>query len=438
MIKLILVKDWSHFGNRTTNFIVNKYMSKFISLLHVDEWKRVQAIITPAFTSSKIKRMFNLINECGNRSVKEFSKLANLSEIINLKIRFGAYSLDVIASVAYAAKANTNEHETSKFATSAKDFLQFPIYRVLATLLLPSSLLEYFQFSIFKPEAMEYFVNMSKKLIEERKKSSTKYDDFLQMMIDVESTHINNDDFKDINEPNFTSETNEEIEANTKKVLKFSSREKKLLEDEIVAQSLLFLFAAYETTSTTLTSIFYLLAVHSNIQDKLYEECKKHFQSNDNISYEQLNNCDYLQAVISETLRYFPSASAAERETTSEYTFEHRNLHLEKGKLVWIPIYAIHYNPEFHPEPEIFRPERFLPENIHKIKPYTYLPFGAGPRNCIGMRLALTTIKTLTAKLILKYRFVRCEETIFPPQFEIYSVGLLQMKPTKIQIEKRN
>lgn len=87
---------------------------------------------------------------------------------------------------------------------------------------------------------------------------------------------------------------------------------------------------------------------------------------------------------VSETLRKYPFASFLTRMANTDYTFEETGLKLEKGTSVIIPLSGTHLNPDFYPDPEKFIPERFSPENKDKVLPFTYLPFGDGPRNCIG------------------------------------------------------
>src|SRR5207247_2048702 len=104
------------------------------------------------------------------------------------------------------------------------------------------------------------------------------------------------------------------------------------------------------------------------------------------IGYEELHRLPYLDACISETLRKYPPVTRLEREANQNVTLGDPDIKLKKGHLVEIPIYAIQHSEEYFENAEQFIPERFLPENRYKIIPYTYMPFGTGPRNCIGMR----------------------------------------------------
>ena len=82
--------------------------------------------------------------------------------------------------------------------------------------------------------------------------------------------------------------------------------------------------------------------------------------------------------------------------------------------VVVIDIQSLHHSPEYYVNPQIWDPERFMPENRDKLVPYTYMPFGIGPRNCVGMKFALMEAKTAIAHLVNRFRFMRCENTPVP------------------------
>ena len=100
-----------------------------------------------------------------------------------------------------------------------------------------------------------------------------------------------------------------------------------------------------------------------------------------------------------------------------------KDVDIPKGMLVSIPIYALHHNPKIWPEPEKFNPYRFLPEEKAKHNTYDWIPFGAGPRNCLAMRLALTEVKIATVYLMRKYKFLRTEETEVSIIYENRNLG---------------
>jgi len=86
-----------------------------------------------------------------------------------------------------------------------------------------------------------------------------------------------------------------------------------------------------------------------------------------------------------EVLRMYPPAPLLDRRCSANVTFPDFDLTLEKGSNVMIPVYGMHFDPDYFPDPQKFDPERFSEENKKDIKPFTYLPFGEGPRNCIGI-----------------------------------------------------
>jgi cytochrome P450 len=118
----------------------------------------------------------------------------------------------------------------------------------------------------------------------------------------------------------------------------------------------------------------------------------------------------YLDAVISETLRIFPPATALERTASEDIVLGSEQIKVNKGDIIHVPVYALHRDPENFPEPESFKPERFLAQN-RSYHPYSYLPFGAGPRNCVARRLALMEAKLALLYSVYNFKFSTTEKT---------------------------
>lgn len=141
------------------------------------------------------------------------------------------------------------------------------------------------------------------------------------------------------------------------------------------------------------------------------------FDSNGDCDYDVVMQLPYLDAVICETMRKYPALIRLERVAKEDYELGDTGIKILKGQIVEIPIYAIHHSDEYYESPEQFIPERFLPENRHKLVPYTYFPFGSGPRNCIGMRFALMQAKLCLANLVKNFIFERSANTDIPVKY---------------------
>uniref|UniRef100_UPI00358FF019 cytochrome P450 3A19-like n=1 Tax=Myxine glutinosa TaxID=7769 RepID=UPI00358FF019 len=210
--------------------------------------------------------------------------------------------------------------------------------------------------------------------------------------------------------------------------------EGRLTDNEIQAQAIIFIIAGTETTANTLSYVAYNLAVHPDIQSKLQEEIDEAFPNKSELTYEGVMQLPYLDMVISETLRKFPIAIRLER--VCKDSTELGGLHVPRGMVIGVPLFALHRDPSIWPEPEEFRPERFTKEAKEGRNPYAYLPFGAGPRNCIGMRFALVHMKMGLVALLQEFNIRTTPETEIP--LEIGKVGLLSPKnPIKLKFERR-
>ncbi|CAG2060740.1 unnamed protein product [Timema podura] len=120
---------------------------------------------------------------------------------------------------------------------------------------------------------------------------------------------------------------------------------------------------------------------------------------------------------MKKTLRKYPALPFLDRTVQVDYKIPGTNDILEKGTTVFIPIFGIHYDPKYYPNPEKFDPERFSAKNKNDIPKYAHLPFGEGPRNCIGMRFGLMQVKTGLIHLLSKFEVNRHKETPVPVTF---------------------
>lgn len=203
-------------------------------------------------------------------------------------------------------------------------------------------------------------------------------------------------------------------------------------DDDLVAQCVVFFFAGFETTSTLLCFMAHELACNPKIQQKLYEDIME-IERNLNgkqVTYEMIKDFKYMEMVVAETLRLWPPAFQTDRQVTKPYQLENNGniVTLTLNDSIWIPIYGLHMDSNYWPEPKQFNPERFNDENRRHIRAGTYLPFGNGPRTCIASRFATMIAKLFFYHLLRDACIVKCEKTPNP----------IILKPNSINMHSEN
>jgi cytochrome P450 len=162
-----------------------------------------------------------------------------------------------------------------------------------------------------------------------------------------------------------------------------------------------FLLAGQETTALALTWTWYLLSQHSDAQRRLEDEVDEILQERPP-EYGDLANLPFVRAVIDEALRLYPPAWGLSRQALGDD--ELGGYRLPRGWLAFVIPFVVHRLPAFWQDPGIFDPERFLPERSADRPKFVYLPFGAGPRQCIGNHFALIEAQLVVATLAQRYR----------------------------------
>jgi len=166
---------------------------------------------------------------------------------------------------------------------------------------------------------------------------------------------------------------------------------------EVIDNILTFIGAGHETTALALTWTFYLLSNHPEIEAKILAEISEVCGGSE-LQADQVARLEYTRQVVMEAMRVYPPVAAVGREVMAPFMMsEHQ---LQAGNRVLIPIYAVHRHKLLWENPEIFDPERFAPEAVKARHRFAWLPFGAGPRICIGMQFALLEAVAILGTLL--------------------------------------
>lgn len=268
--------------------------------------------------------------------------------------------------------------------------------------------------SLFPDSVTRFFQEMVHDTVKTREEQNIIRPDMINLLMEARKGRLQYDEAPEHKDAGFASVEESDIGKTG------PNQKLALTEDEMAAQVLIFFFAGFETISTMMSFMCYELAINPDVQEKLRQEIDDTFEeTKGKLTYDILNKMKYMDMVVCESLRKHAPAVAIDRVCTKPYTIQpvlpHEHpVHLKVGDVVWLPIAGIHHNEKYHPNPSKFDPERFSEENKKNIYPYSYIPFGSGPRNCIGSRFALMECKTLIFHILSNFELTVIEKTTVP------------------------
>ncbi|XP_025263019.1 probable cytochrome P450 6a14 [Camponotus floridanus] len=398
LIRIVLTKEFKNFHDRGV-FCNEKIdpLTGHLFALSGQKWRNLRVKLTPTFTSGKMKQMFAIMKMCGDEFVKNLENVAQTGDSIEIKDWFGRYTTDIIMSTAFGVKSNCIAKEDSEFRYWGKKIFEIHPFWVALFFLMPQ-ILNFFSIPLHKRSIREFFMKTFRENVEYRQSHNIIKQDFMNLLIQLmEKGYVESDDIKDIDK---------------------SSTINRLTVSEAVAQAFVFFAAGFETSSTTATFCLYELAQHQHLQDKLRNEIDEILKNHGELTYNVVNEMTYLHKVINETLRKYPPIPTLHRICTEEIDLPTTNIHVSKDTSITIPVFGLHRDPLIYPDPDRFDPERFNEDKIAARHPYTYLPFGEGPRICIGSRFGYMQTKIGLVSLLSKFKFKLDPRTMIPLTYD--------------------
>ncbi|XP_071055295.1 cytochrome P450 9e2-like isoform X2 [Onthophagus taurus] len=357
--------------------------TKNLAALTGEEWSKTKRFLSSCFNTKNLEETFTLIAECAELYVDHLKKRRPMK--LELKDTFIRFSNDVIASIAFGVSQmdsiNFRDNEFYQMSKSLSTFTFKQNLVGLAYCICPS-LCKKLGLSVLNTETINYFKDVLDENLAERRA------------------------------------LNEGGRRRRQDILSFLEEEQRQSRDEsvdIAAQAFTFFYFGFDTVSTSLVFLVYELSINTKIQAKLHKEIDETLKMNlGKISYNDLMKMIYLDQVVS-GLRKWPPCVGGDRVCTKPYIIQPSKrtecrIELNPGDLVGISIAGIQNDPKYFPRPNAFIPERFSEENKIKIQPNTYLPFGVGPRSCVGAKIALLQIKIFIFHLLAKFHLTPCSK----------------------------
>ncbi|GJQ64939.1 putative heme binding protein, partial [Trypoxylus dichotomus] len=315
------------------------------------------------------KGMFNLMLDVSKLYDAYIGKHVDTRKVLDVKDCISRVSSDIIGTCAFGINCNSLNDATfhivlKDIMAKANNSLKMSFYNALP------KLARFLRVQIFPKKETRFLCKSIDETIADRARNGIERNDFLQLAIKMKNDNIIN-------------------------------------MNELRAQCNLFLNAGYETTRNAIKFFLFEIACNQNIQQKLRDEINEILtEYGGEMTYEALGKMKYLDMVINETLRKYPPIAFLNRKCVKDFKLPDSDMLIEKDTRLIISNYGLQHDPEYFPNPDKFDPERFSDANKNKILPYTYLPFGEGPRNCIGDRFAKMEMKVTAVCFVKKYKLM--------------------------------
>lgn len=371
---------------------LDRLFGKTLFGMHGQKWKDMRTTLSPMFTSSKMRNSFGLLSNHAQDFIKHFEKKAGSdgTNDINVLEIFSRFTADGIATAALGFEGDCVKNENSFVYQMVKNILRDftgPIgaLKFMFGITFPK-LYASLNIQLTSQNTVNFFKRVVIDVMEERDRNNITRPDIIQMMLQVKKGQLQTKDNEETKGEfdGFAAHEELNMKSNVKNLQEIVN------DDEYwIAQGIIFFIAGFDTTSNLLQSITFYLAKNPKVQEELYQEIYEVITSlnGKQVTYEALHKMKFLDMVVCEGLRIQPPAPQIDRCCSKDYTMDLGNgksIDIKKDDVIFLPYYLLHHDSEYFPNPEEFDPNRFSDENKDSIVTGSYLPFGLGPRACIG------------------------------------------------------
>lgn len=440
LIQQLLLKEFSSFHDRQDQpDIESDVLSGHLFAVGGKYWRNLRQKLTPTFTSGKLKSMFDQIYRCTDNVVKDIDNQVKSKSAIEARELVQNFATDVIGSCAFGLELSRDSEEGKQFREMIKGALRLNKIEVLrlAVMNMYPKIAKWFKFKVLPEEKGDYFVNLSKETVKYRKEHNIKRKDFLQLLMDLKEQEEGGKSMYDATSDEYTEDDVAINQLDSAPQYGNSEDSAKIFTDGcIAAQSFMFLFTGSEPIAAVGSFCLYCIAAHPHVQKNLQQEVDAVLEKHDGKwSYETVRDMKYLNQVFNETVRLYPPAVFLFRSCNKPFKIPDTKCVIERGVRIVVPIYALHHDEKYFPNPEVFDPERFA--DGKQIPKGAYLPFGDGPRICIAMRFAHLEVKTCVAHLMSQFNVCVNKKTQEPLKFKPEAFGLDPVGGLWLNFERR-
>ncbi|KAH8251895.1 hypothetical protein KR038_010701, partial [Drosophila bunnanda] len=424
LARRVLAQDFASFHDRGVYVDEdNDPLSASIFALRGQSWRSMRHMLSPCFTSGKLKAMFPTSEDIGDKMVAHLQKKLpeKGSQEVDLKKVMQNYAIDIIGSTIFGLDVNSFENPDNKFrnlVTLARSNSRFNALFGMMIFLVPSIPKILFRMGLKNPVGLA-MLEIVKETVEYREKHDIVRKDLLQLLIQLRNTG--------------------KIDENDEKSFSLQKTPdghiKSISLEAITAQAFIFYIAGQETTGSTASFTIFELAQYPELLQRLQTEVDETLaQNGGQITYDALQKMEFLELCVLETMRKYPGLPILNRECTQDYTVPETNHVIPKGTPVVISLYGIHRDAEYFPDPEKYDPYRFSEER-RNYDSTGFMPFGEGPRICIAQRMGRVNSKLAIVKILQNFNVEVMSKREL--EFENSGIALIPKHGVRVRLSKR-
>lgn len=414
IIKSVTIKNFDNFPDHKI-FVDEKLDPLFGGNLFSmvgERWKETRNLLSPAFTSSKMKAMHELMVECAKNFVKHLDSLPdNQRQMVDTKDLFTKFTNDAIATCAFGISIDSLKDPTNDFYVLGRKATNLDGIMTLKFFISRSfpAVMRFFNIRFVSEQVAQFFENVVSNMVKTRDEKGISRPDMIQLMM------------------NARGKTSDKL---------------KLDITQMTAQAFIFFFGGFDTTSTQMCIIAHELAINPDIQKRLQNEIDEVVvKSGGNPSYEDIQGMTYLDAVFNESMRRHTQVPFTDRLCSRSLELPPslpggKPFTLQPGMNIWIPAAAIHKDPKYYENPYVFDPDRYYEKKVN-LNDTMNLGFGIGPRGCIGNRFAILETKVLFFHVLSKFNLKANKKTCSPLEYSKSNFSVSAKDGFWLAVEKR-
>ena len=316
-----------------SNMIFNRVIGEGLLTSEGEKWRKQRRMMQPAFHHTRLEQLDKMITDATAAMLEGWQRAYADGRPIDLPREMSALTLTVTTRALFGVDLGDEVREVGEIVNRAASYLEKPSHPKLI-------------------QSVSELIALVDRIIEQRRRDFKDAGDLLSSLIMARDEHSG-----------------------------------AVMDDEqLRSQIMTLMLAGYETTASALTWTWYLLARHPWALERVRSEARTALNGAAP-RYADLEQMPYTRMVLNESLRLFPPAWTLGRRAVGEDTIG--GYYIAPNTVIAICVYSLHRHQEFWEEPERFNPDRFLPENVAGRHKFSYVPFGAGPRQCIGNNFGL-------------------------------------------------